>query len=210
MIAFIREEYAEFRCRVSAGANGRAFVRKTHHMATSITSGLLLALAVPALCHADVTASGPSGFALKIETPIAAAPADVYGQFLKIGQWWSSEHTYSGKAANMSIENTPGGCFCETLPGGGFVRHGSVEYSVPGKSLRLSAALGPLQEMGAFGLMSLRFQADGTKTRLVMIYTVTGYEPTKGYGEIAPAVNGVINEQLLRLKRLAETGKPGA
>jgi hypothetical protein len=195
---------------MSAGANGRSVVRRINQISASVTAGLLFVLAAPALCRAEVTASGPTGFVLKIETPIAAAPADVYGHFLKIGQWWSDEHTYSGKAANMSIENIPGGCFCETLPAGGFVRHGAVEYSVPGKSLRLSTALGPLQEMGAFGLMSLRFQADGTKTRLVMIYTVTAYEPTNGYANIAPAVNGVINEQLLRLKRLAETGKPGA
>jgi hypothetical protein len=185
---------------------------------TNVASGLLLApvlalvlaLAAPALARAEVTASGPSGFVLRIETPIAAAPADVFRRFLQIGQWWSDEHTYSGKAANMTLQSIPGGCFCETLPGGGFVRHAAVEFSMPGKLLRLSGALGPLQEMGAYGLLGLRFQTDGTKTRLVTTYTVSGYQPGNGYGELAAGVNGVLTEQLLRLKRLAETGKPAA
>ncbi len=170
----------------------------------------VLASGLPALCQADVMSSGPTGFIVKIETPVAAAPAEVYSRFLQIGQWWSDEHTYSSKAANMTLENTPGGCFCELLPGGGFVRHAQVELSMPGQLIRLSGALGPLQEMGAYGLMDFRFHADGAKnkTRLELTYTVSGYQPGKGLGEIAAAVDGVMTEQMQRLKHLVETGKP--
>ncbi len=62
----------------------------------------------------------------------AAWPTCTPGYF-EIGNWWSDAHTYSGKASNLTLRNEPGGCFCETLPGGGFVRHASLEYSDKGK-----------------------------------------------------------------------------
>jgi len=42
-----------------------------------------------------------------------------------------------------------------------------------------------------------------------LTYTVGGYRPG-GLEEWAPAVDGVLGGQLLRLERLMETGKPGA
>ncbi|MEP7245625.1 MAG: ATPase [Gammaproteobacteria bacterium] len=188
---------------IHSTAGGR--MRVMGRMAIAI---VLLGALAPA-SQADVAASAPGGFVLKIETSVAAAPAEVYAQFIQIGQWWSDAHTYSGKAANMTLTATPGGCFCEALADGGFVRHAAVEYSVPGKALRLSGALGPLQEMGAYGLLSFRFEPDGAKTRLVTTYTVSGFMPGKGLAEVAAPVNGVLTEQVTRLKRLAETGKTG-
>ncbi len=73
---------------------------------------------------------------------MAAAPIAVYNSIFRIGRWWSDGHTYSGKAANMTLKKEPGGCFCEALPSGGFVRHGSLEYADPGKVVRLSGAWG--------------------------------------------------------------------
>jgi hypothetical protein len=171
--------------------------------------GLLAVLATPS-GRAEVTASAPSGFSLKIETPLATAPNDAFFGFLQIGRWWSDEHTYSGKAVNMTLDARPGGCFCERLPHGGFVKHMDVVYSAPGSGLRLSGGLGPLQQMGAVGLMAVTFQPDGNGTRLIVTYTVTGFAGGKGYTEIAPAVDGVLAEQVRRFKRFAETGKPDA
>src|SRR5262249_24244675 len=119
----------------------------------------------------------------------------------------SGAHTYSGNSRNMTLENKPGGCFCEKLADGGFVRHGSVEFSSRGKALRLSGALGPLQGMGAYALMALSFQKAGTGPERVVTYTVSGYAPGKGYEELAAPVNGVLTDQFARLKRYVETGK---
>jgi hypothetical protein len=37
---------------------------------------------------------------------------------------------------------------------------------------------------------------------------VSGYQPDKGFEPIAAPENGVLTEQVTRLKRLVETGKP--
>jgi hypothetical protein len=170
---------------------------------------LLLALCA-AEAHSAVSASSPAGFVVKIEVPIAAARADVYARAWEIGRWWSDSHTYSGQAANMSMSREPGGCFCEKLENGGFIRHGSVELSIPPSVLRFSGALGPLQELGAHGMLTMQFSAGAgeKETKLVVTYAVGGYEPAKGIGELAAIVDTVISEQFFRLKRYAETGKP--
>jgi hypothetical protein len=169
----------------------------------------LLTVAATAAGRAEVTASGPSGFSLKIEMPVAVGPRDAFINFVRIGSWWNKEHTYSGDPpTHLTLDPRPGGCFCERLPNGGFVEHMNVVFSAPGKILRLAGGLGPLQAMGANGVMALQFNADGPNTRLIMTYIVSGFATGKGLAEIAPAVDGVLTDQLTRFKRFAETGKP--
>ena len=168
---------------------------------------------VPVLASADVVSSSPAGFIVRIELPVAAPPSEVYSKFFEIGKWWSGAHTYSGKASNLTLRNEPGGCFCEALPRGGVVRHATLEYADPGKVARLDGALGPLQALGAHGLLAFDFgAADKTNaaagTRLVVTYTVSGFQPDQGFAPLAEPVNGVLKEQVERLKQFAETGKP--
>jgi hypothetical protein len=182
-------------------------------MRKHVLATLAAAPLIPGLAAADVVAHSPAGFIVRIEVPVAAAPAEVYSRFFEIGKWWSDAHTYSGKAANMTLRNEPGGCFCEALAGGGFVRHASLEYSDKAKVAVLDGALGPLQALGAHGLLAFNFAAinktnPAAGTRLVVTYTVSGFQPDKGLEPLAEPVNGVIQEQVERLKRLVETGKP--
>jgi hypothetical protein len=160
--------------------------------------------------EADVVSSAPAGFSLRIEVPVGAPPADVYSKLFDIGRWWSDEHTYTGKASNMSLRNEAGGCFCEALTGGGFIRHAALEYSDKGKIVRLSGALGPLQEMGASGMLTFSLlpaaEDNPRATRLVMTYVVSGYAE-KGYAALAPLVDQVLHEQVKRFRRYVETGK---
>ena len=176
-------------------------------------AGLAVTLLAPALASADVVSSSPAGFIVRIEVPVAAPPPELFLKFFEIGKWWSDAHTYSGKASNLTLWNEPGGCLCEELAGGGFVRHATLEYSDKGKVIRLDGALGPLQELGAHGLLAFNFSAADKKnpaagTRLVVTYTVSGYQPDPGFAPLAEPVNGVLKEQVQRLKRFAETGKP--
>jgi hypothetical protein len=164
-------------------------------------------MAVPGIAHADVLSSSAQGFIVRFETSIDAAPAHVYSRLFRIGYWWSDAHTYTGKAQNMTLKQEPGGCFCESLPGGGFVRHAALEYADPGKVVRLSGGLGPLQALGATGILSFDFTAAGAGTKLVTTYTVSGYQPDKGFAPLAGPVESVLKEQLTRLKRYVETGK---
>lgn len=179
---------------------------------TGVLSGAaaaLVAAAAPQTAAADVQSSSPTGFVIRFTMPISAAPGDLYTKVFEIQRWWSDAHTYTGKASNLSIKNEPGGCWCEALPGGGFVRHASVEYSDKGKVARFSGGLGPLQELGATGILSFNFLPSETAgTRLVVSYAVSGPPADmKGFSALAEPVNGVLKEQLDRLKRYAETGK---
>jgi len=178
------------------------------HVVVAIAFAVSLTSVMASPARAEVTASGPAGFVLKMESAVAAEPDKVFDAVLRMGEWWNPEHTYSGNSGSLKLTNEPGGCFCEQLPGGGFVRHGTVEFSSRGKTLRIAGALGPLQGMGAYGLMAFSFQKAGTGTKLVVTYTVSGFATGKGYEELAAPVNEVLTDQLARLKRFVETGKP--
>ncbi len=158
--------------------------------------------------HAAVVDSTQAGFLVRSEAVVHAAPDSVYRALTaRIGAWWDPEHTFSGDSRNLSLDATPGGCFCETLPEGGGVRHLTAVSAAPGRLLRLTGALGPLQGAGVAGSLtwSLARVADGTKVRLD--YSVGGHF-LGGLAARAPAVDEVLGGQLSRLKRFIETGRP--
>lgn len=167
---------------------------------------------VAAEASAAVSSSSPAGFEVKLEVPLTAARADAYAKLFEVGKWWNDAHSYSGSASNMTIAREPGGCFCEKLKDGGFVRHMSVESVMAPALLRLSGALGPLADFGAHGMLTFQLSAtdDGKATTLVATYIVGGYNAASGLQEMAGPVDGVLKEQLDRFKRFVETGKPTA
>lgn len=138
---------------------------------------VLVALAVLSLAgaaRAEVADQSPQGFEIRHVVTIAAPTVKVRAAVLQPAAWWSSAHSWSGDARNLSI-NLATGCFCETLKGG-FVRHMTVGYAGP-DALRLSGALGPLQFTGATGHLAFTFKpgADPTTTVLTVTYDVGGY-----------------------------------
>lgn len=99
-----------------------------------------------------------------------------------------------------------GGCFCERW-GEASVEHGRVVFALPGELLRLRAALGPLQDMGLVGVLTFTMKPSGGGTALVGAYRISG-DSLHGLDKLAPVVDGVIAEQVTRLKRFVETGRP--
>jgi len=97
----------------------------------------------------------------------------------------------------------PGGGDGRFHPSGGSVRHMQVVFADPGKQLRLSGGLGPLQAMGVAGSMSFVLIAQGEGTRLMYRYEVGGYT-TGGLAALAGPVDQVQLGQLNRLKAYAE------
>ena len=64
---------------------------------------LLLCVLAPAMLGADVMDSAANGFTIKIATVIHAGPADIYDRLVHhVGDWWSSDHTFSQDAHNLS------------------------------------------------------------------------------------------------------------
>ncbi len=172
-------------------------------MLRSILGGLAaIALFAAAPAHAEVVASSPSGFVVRqvMSAPVSREAA--YRRFVDIASWWSPDHTFSGDAKNLSMTPRAGGCWCEKLKDGGFVRHLDVVYAAPGETLRLSGGLGPLQEMAVSGAMAVTFEPDGNSTRVTLTYAVGGYAPS-GLAALAPIVDGVIGAQMLRYREAA-------
>src|SRR5579864_9359 len=161
-----------------------------------------------ALAHgavADIVDSGTTGFTFKTTLNLQAPPETVYKQFLAIGNWWDPSHTYSGDAHNLSIEQKAMGCFCETLPNGGAVRHMEVLLLIPRKMIVMSGGLGPLQSLAATGTMKIALSAAEDGTKLDVTYSVGGYLPA-GMNTFASPVNEVLMGQFARFKSYVETG----
>ena len=169
-------------------------------------AALVLALAVTGPALAEVKSATPNGFEVASIVTIAAPADRVYSAFGEIGHWWSSSHTFSRDAANLSLELRAGGCFCERLKDGGSVQHLQVVYAAPGQGLRLSGALGPLQMEGVDGTLAWTLKPVEGGTSVTQSYVVGGYIRS-GMEQWAPRVDRVLDEQLQRLKNFVE-GKP--
>ncbi len=153
----------------------------------------------------EVVDSSANGFTVKTTVTIKAAPDAVYRQIIHVGDWWDSAHTFSGDAHNLSIEEKPMGCWCEKLPQGG-VRHMEVVFLSPGKKLVMIGGIGPLQSMATTGSMTFQLSPAEGGTKLELTYAVAGYLGS-GLNNLAAPVDGVLGQQVGRLKSFIETGK---
>jgi uncharacterized protein YndB with AHSA1/START domain len=169
---------------------------------------LLLCLAVAATARAEVTDSADHGFTLRIERRITASPTETWTRLVdEVGAWWHPDHTFSGNAGNLSIDARAQGCFCEQLEPEGEGRHLTVVFAQPGKRLRLTGGLGPLQGYGLAGSLNFELEPDGEGTRLTLSYAVGGYV-AGGLAGWAPAVDEVLTAQMDRFTRYVATGRP--
>ena len=149
----------------------------------------------------------PHGFISIFRDEVAVQPTELWRAVTQLPRWWSSSHTYSGQASNLSLDVQAGGCWCERWGEGQSVEHGRVVLVQPERTLRIFANLGPLQELPVHGVLTFTIAMQESKTILRMTYRVSG-PPDAGLDKLAPLVDHVIGEQFKRLKSLAETGRP--
>lgn len=172
-----------------------------------VLAGCCAAFAVPSFSAlGEVLENGPSGFALERTVHIAATPDHVYSALIQPSKWWNSAHTFSGNAANLSLEVKAGGCLCENWSGGS-VQHLIVVYAMPGKMLRLRGALGPFQGQGMDGALTFTLKPDAGGTNLQMENVMGGFMKG-GLSKWPPLADSMLAEQMLRLKAYVETGAP--
>jgi hypothetical protein len=74
------------------------------------------------------------------------------------------------------------------------VEHGRVVMSKTGKLLRISGALGPMQEMAVTGVLTISLEPASTGTNAIVTYRVSG-DSSHALDKLAPAVNDVLNLQ---------------
>ncbi len=157
---------------------------------------------------AEVVTAAPDHFAVTLTAASTASPAAVYRALVAdVGRWWSPAHTFSGDAANLSIEGRAGGCFCEALPDGGSARHLEVVLAEPGATLRLSGGLGPLQGAAVAGTLTIAISPSEAGSEIRLDYLVSGYSRPP-LDQWAGAVDRVLAEQLGRLVRFADGESP--
>jgi uncharacterized protein YndB with AHSA1/START domain len=163
--------------------------------------------ALTSVAHAETANVSASGFTSNFRDEVKASTDDVWKAMVQLPRWWSSQHTYSGQASNLSLDAQAGGCWCERWGDGQSVQHGTVVLAQPGRVMRLYANLGPLQDMPVQGVLTLATALQDGKTVLRMSYRVAG-PPDLGLDKLAPLVDQVMGQQYKRLKALLETGKP--
>jgi len=163
---------------------------------------IVLALWVASPARAAVVEADAGHLLLSYQIASKASVAKAYMSVADIARWWSSDHTYSGDAKNLHLDARAGGCWCEKW-GGGSVQHMSVLLAMPGKLLRLSGGLGPLQSGALDGTLTFQFKATdgGSETRID--YAVAGYFPG-GLDKVAGGVDQVLSAQIERLRQLSE------
>ena len=164
------------------------------------------AMAALAAGRAEAAIEGPSptGFTAVETAHIAASPDRVFTVLIQPARWWRSVHTFSGSAANLSLDARAGGCWCETLSDGGSAEHLRVVYVAPGKTLRLVGGLGPLQPMPVQGVLTFSLTPAGGGTDLKLTYAIAG---PVGLGDLAGPVDRVLGEQVAGLKAAAEAAR---
>lgn len=158
-------------------------------------------LTAPAFGEVVNVAAG--GFQVHESVHVAAPPDKAYAMLVTPSRWWSSEHTFSHNAENLTLEPRAGGCWCEKLAEGGSVEHMHVLWVAPGKTLRLRGALGPFQALPVDGVLSFTIRPLAEGSEVILDYSLGGYSKD-GFDALAKITDKVMNEQLERFKKALE------
>ena len=148
----------------------------------------------------------PGGFLVTVRHEVKATPHRLYQALSEVDRWWNGRHSWSGRAANLSLATQAGGCFCERWETNS-VEHARVVHAVEDRMLRLDGSLGPLQALAVTSVMTFALTPQDGGTVLLVTYRVAGNDAA-GLQQLAGPVDGVIAEQVRRLVAYVETGKP--
>lgn len=157
---------------------------------------MLLCLLLAAPAQAAVLDAKPAGFTVENDVEVATDADATWAALVRqVDRWWPRDHTWWGDEGRLSIEPRAGGCFCE-IATGREARHLEVVFVDPGKVLRMTGGLGPLQGMGLHGVLEFRLAPrEGGGTRITLWYRVGGYAPDD-LSAFAPVVDRVQAMQL--------------
>lgn len=158
---------------------------------------LLLAEFMSSPIHAEVVKASPEHYTLEQKKSCDLSPEQIWQKLIVPSSWWHPEHTYSGDAANLSLNIEAGGLWREDW-GGGSVTHGTVLYANENEILRLNAPFGPLQEMAVTVVWTISLEAfeDGAD---ITFTEIANGSPQSGLDAIATAVDYVKTEAINRL-----------
>jgi hypothetical protein len=162
--------------------------------------GIGLLAATPA--SAEVVNASEQGFEIQQSVNLVVPPAQTFAAFGRVGEWWGKDHTYSGDSARMSIQMRHGGCWCETLEGGGGIEHMRVTFVKPGEQVVLTGSLGPLLYEATSGVMHVKVDPIAGGSKITMNYRAAGFA-NGGAAKMAPLVDKVLADQMKRFRAYA-------
>ena len=167
-------------------------------MIRTVTSAFASIASLWAVSTAEVVSSSDSGFVLSHEATSELAPDALFARMMDPSTWWDPEHSYSGKAANLSMGNRAGDYWREDWAGGSVI-HGQVLQVINGQMLMLSAPFGPLAATGAECIWTIRItQGENGGTKIISSHTVVG-GPDSGLAAMAGPVDFVMGNGINRL-----------
>jgi hypothetical protein len=164
----------------------------------------ILAIGVAPIALAETSEVNPSGFLVSLHQEVKADPHQVFLAISQVGKWWNRQHTWSGNAANLSLDLVAGGCFCERWDANS-AQHALVVLVKKDALVRMVGSLGPLQDMALNGVLTFAINVKEGKTILTVNYRVNGGAKSN-LDELAAPVEGVLAEQMHRLVAYAEGG----
>lgn len=157
----------------------------------------ILSVATPIQLQAEIIGASDTHFVLHHEASSTLKPNALWQRLIQPATWWHPDHTYSGRAVNLSLKAEAGGLWRETWEGGS-VTHGTVVFVKEGEVLRLNAPFGPLQELGAYTIWTITISPTANGSTVVFDEVSTG-PPSAKMAEIAKAVDYVKGEAIKRL-----------
>jgi hypothetical protein len=148
----------------------------------------VVALALSAApAAAEVVARTADSFTLRYAVESSVAPETIGPSLVDLPEWWDSAHTYSGSANNLSLDLTPGGCWCERLADGTDFDHGRT-VSVAADSYVFHAPFGPMRGKTTMAELTVSWPAANWGRSLTWTMVVEG----PGIGAMADAVDAVM------------------
>lgn len=168
-------------------------------MSRFLLGGLALFAFAVAPAQAEVVNAGPDGFEIALKRPSERDVKTQFERIMRISEWWSSDHTWSGDAKNLRITTLASGGQWREVWENGDVEHGRIiAGSRQGNTwmVRFDAALGPLQGMGVKGILTMEVVAqEAGGSEVIFHYFVTG-AAFQELDKIAPVVDGVLATQI--------------
>lgn len=170
-------------------------------MLRSLIAAAVLALSTTPAA-AEVIARTADSFTLRYAAGAEIAPEDIPGALKDLPKWWDPAHTYSGSAANLSLDLTPGGCWCEKLADGTDFDHGRTVAAEADRFV-FNAPFGPLR--GKTTRAELTVTWPGADRGWTPTWTMVVEGP--GIGAMADGVDAVMGAGYQRWLHYLEYGE---
>lgn len=171
-------------------------------MIRALVLGIAGALALAATtAQAEVVERSANRFVLRYAVPVDATAHDIRMALVDLPVWWDSAHTYSGDAANLSLDLSPGGCWCERLANGSDFDHARTVL-VDEDGARFAAPFGPLRGHTERADLAVSWPLVSGYRQLTWDFVIEG----EGIGAMADGVDAVMAAGFARF--VAHLGGP--